>query len=276
MKTVLGLVISARRLGNSELLVKEIMDSVPEPCSRQLIRLTELRIEPCQACYRCLQPGSSCKINDDFNFLISKIMECDALVIGLPVYFLGPHASYKMLADRLLGAGHYAEHTRGKPCVLVIPYGIPGWEGYARVAAVTLPGLLQMRVVDIWQVHAALPGEALLMPENQARARSLGSKLFSGQLYSPARWECPRCGGDLFRLLEGGGIQCPACGAQGTWQTDGEVGFASEGYYRFSREQMEEHFGSWLVEMKDKFRREKERLKRVQEAYRDQNWWVGR
>lgn len=276
MKTVLGLVISARRLGNSELLLKEIMDNVPEQCNKKLIRLTELKLEPCQACYRCLQPGSNCKINDDFNFLIKEIMECDALLIGLPVYFLGPHASYKMLADRLLGAGHYAEHTRGKPCVLVIPYGMPGWEGYARVAAVTLPGLLQMRVVDIWQVQAALPGEALLTPENLTRARALGSKLFSGQVYNAGRWECPGCGGDLFRLQEGGGIQCPACGMQGVWQADGDIRFNSSGYYRFSREQMEEHFGHWLVEMKERFRREKDRIKIVQEEYREHNWWVVR
>lgn len=73
MKKVLGLVVSNRKLGNSEILVKEIMNNIPEECSRELIRLTDLEIKPCQACYRCLQPEKACLVQDDFNFVIKKL-----------------------------------------------------------------------------------------------------------------------------------------------------------------------------------------------------------
>lgn len=74
MKKVLGLVVSNRKLGNSEILVKEIMGNIPEECNRELIRLTDLEIKPCKACYRCLQPDNACPVRDDFNFVIGKIV----------------------------------------------------------------------------------------------------------------------------------------------------------------------------------------------------------
>ncbi len=67
MKKVLGLVVSNRKLGNSEILVKEILSNIPEECNRELIRLTDLEIKPCKACYRCLQPDSDCAVGDNFN-----------------------------------------------------------------------------------------------------------------------------------------------------------------------------------------------------------------
>jgi multimeric flavodoxin WrbA len=87
------------------------MDNIPEECKRELIRLTDLEIKPCKACYRCLQPDNACPIRDDFNFVIEKIRGADALIIGVPVYFLGPHGYYKMLTDRLLGSQNYSQDT---------------------------------------------------------------------------------------------------------------------------------------------------------------------
>lgn len=72
MTKVLGLVIFERRLGNSELMVKEIMVNVPEPRALEIIRLTELNISACKGCYRCLQADLECRLNDDFNFVIKK------------------------------------------------------------------------------------------------------------------------------------------------------------------------------------------------------------
>jgi len=92
MKKILGMVISPRKLGNSEILVKEIMSSIPEKCELQLIRLTDMKIDYCRACYHCLQPDVECPIDDDFNFVMKKIMEASALVIGVPVYLLGLHS----------------------------------------------------------------------------------------------------------------------------------------------------------------------------------------
>ncbi|MGE5398487.1 MAG: flavodoxin family protein [Chitinophagales bacterium] len=274
MKKVLGLVISHRRLGNSEILVKEIMGSIPEDCDRELIRLTDLRIEPCRACYRCLQPDNACPVKDDFNFVIEKIKTADALIIGVPVYFLGPHGYYKMLADRLVGAQNNAKDTQGKPCVIVMPYGTIGWEGYSKAASMVMPRLLRMRLVDCWQVHATLPGESLLKPENIRYARALGRELFSGLEYHPGSRECSFCGSDLFRLLPENQVECPICGARGSLINDGIPDLSNSDYCRFSDQEMDEHFKGWLLETKRRFADEKDHLRKLQKAYTDKSWWI--
>lgn len=273
MKKVLGLVISHRKLGNSEILVKEIMRSIPGEYSLELLRLTDLKIDPCKACYRCLQPDTPCPTKDDFNYVIDKIKSADALIIGLPVYILGPHGYYKMLIDRLLGAENYAQYTEGKPCVIVNSYGLQGWQGYSKAAALTLPRFLRMKVIDCWQVQAALPSESLLNPANLEYARSLGRDLFSNREHAPGIRDCQLCGSDLFRLLPDRKVECPICGAQGVLDSDNQPVFTDSAYYRFSQHAMEEHFKVWLVEMKNKFLAEKDNLKEVQKGYKDLDWW---
>lgn len=274
MKKVLGLVISRRKLGNSELLLKEIMSNIPQECSLELIRLTDLKLESCNACYRCLDPDQECPIEDDFNFVMGKIKEADALILGVPVYILGPHGVYKMLIDRLVGSENYAASTQGKPCILVIPYGARGWEGYAKAAALTLPRFLKMQLVDCWQIHATLPGESLFDADNAAYARNLGVRLFQGKAYQPGVRECPTCGSDLFRLLPGNKVECPICGIQGVLNSDNLPDFTAAGYCRFGNKEMEEHFKVWLVEMKHRFAVERKAIKAVQSGYRDKDWWI--
>lgn len=270
---VLGLVLSHRKLGNSEALVKEIMNSIPEASQLELIRLTNLKIEPCKACYHCLQPDSVCVIKDDFSWVMDKIKQADALVIGVPVYLLGPHAGYKLLTDRLLGATTYAEQTAGKPCILVSPFGAMGWEGYTRAALLVLPRLLQMKVIDCWQVNATLPGEALLTEANIQYARMLGSRVFTGEAFTPREMECVYCGSDIFRLLPDNQIICPICGAQGVIK-GGKPHFAPYADYRFSSQELEEHFNGWVKDMKSRYGKEKENLRGVQRPYLEKNWWI--
>lgn len=273
-KKVLGLVISNRRLGNSEILLKEIMKSIPKECDFELIRLTELRIEPCMACYVCLQDGKECKLKDDFNFVFNKIKQVDALLIGVPIYLLGPHGYYKMLTDRILGSVKMAEFTAGKPCILVIPYGIKGWEGYTRAAVQVLPRLMQMKLIDCWQVEATLPGESLINTGNLEYARRLGERLFKAEGCRPGTRECPFCGSDLFRLCSGRRIECPICGSEGFLQDDNIPAWPDSEQSRFTAANLEEHFNVWLKEMKQKFHEEKDQLKEIQKPYRKDDWWV--
>ncbi|NLW91269.1 MAG: flavodoxin family protein [Syntrophomonadaceae bacterium] len=274
MKKVLGLVVSNRKLGNSEVLVKEIMSNIPEECDRELIRLTDLDIKPCKACYVCLQPEKACPVQDDFNFVIEKIRKADALIIGVPVYFLGPHGYFKMLTDRLVGAQNHAQATRGKPCIIVMPYGSTGWEGYSKAAAIVMPNLLRMKLVDCWQIFATLPGESLLNHDNISYARSLGRELFSGREYQAGSKECPVCGSDLFRLLNENQVECPICGSRGVLRNNGSHEFSIPDHHRFSDQEMDIHFKGWLLEMKDRFLDQKDHLKELQRGYRDMNWWV--
>ena len=54
MKTVLGIVASPRRLGNCEIMAKEISRQIPQPHELKLLRLSDFHIKPCRGCYLCL------------------------------------------------------------------------------------------------------------------------------------------------------------------------------------------------------------------------------
>jgi len=274
MKKVLGLIISQRKLGNSELLVKEIMRSIPFDCNYELIRLTDMNIQSCTACYACLNSDNGCALKDDFNFVMNKINQSDALIIGVPVYLLGPQGCYKVFSDRLVAGFKYAPFTAGKPCIVVVPYGVKGWEGYTKAASLVMPRLLQMKIIDFWPVYATLPGESLMDPANIAYANNLAKRLFKEEAYTPGKRECPYCGSDLFRLHEGDKIECPLCGVEGKLQDDNLPCFPLTNASRFTRDNILEHFDGWVRDMKKKFHKEKAILKEIQKAYRDMDWWI--
>ena len=274
MKKILGLVISHRKLGNCEILVKEIMRSIPGDCEHRLIRVTDLHLESCKACYRCLQPEAGCGAKDDFNFVMDHIKWADALVIGVPVYILGPHGYYKLLQDRLVGAYNYSQYTAGKPCVMAVPYGTIGWTGYTKAAVNIFPRTLEMKVIDTWMVHATLPAESLYNPDNLEYARQLGGKIFSGEQYRPGPQECPQCGSDLFRLLPDRRVECPICNAIGILGDDNRPDFSESGHNRFAHHEIEEHFNEYLADMRGRFKAEKDMIKGLQQDYKEMDWWI--
>ncbi len=274
MRTVLGLVVSNRKLGNSEILVKEIMRNIPGDCHHQLIRVTDLNLESCKACYHCLQPDAGCKTRDDFNFIMDSIKKADAVIIGVPVYILGPHGFYKLMQDRMVGAYNYTKYTAGKPCAIVVPYGTIGWAGYSKAAASIFPRTLEMKVIDTWMVHATLPAESLYNPANLEYARQLGRKIFSGGEYQPGERECPQCGSDLFHLLPGNMIECPICNATGILGDDNIPDFSASVHNRFDPHEIEEHFNEYLAEMRGRFKAEKDMIKGLQQDYKEMDWWI--
>jgi multimeric flavodoxin WrbA len=274
MKKILGLIISHRKLGNSELLVKEIMRNIPHDCRYELIRLTDMKIDSCIACYKCLEFDNGCVKKDDFNFVMNRIKKADALIIGVPVYLLGPHGYYKMLCDRLVSCFKYHPFTAGKPCIVVVPFGVQRWEGYTKTASLVMPHLLQMKIVDYWPVLATLPGESLMNTANLEYAQDLGRSLFTNEPYVPGPRECPYCGSDLFRLLPDNKIECPLCGIEGYLKIDSMPSFPPNQECRLAANNILEHFDGWVRDMKKKFHEEKDELKGIQKGYKDFDWWV--
>jgi multimeric flavodoxin WrbA len=63
---VLGLIGSYRKLGNTEVLVKEALMEVQRLRAEvDVLRLTDFRIEPCKGCMACVFKSEECKIQDD-------------------------------------------------------------------------------------------------------------------------------------------------------------------------------------------------------------------
>ena len=82
MKKILGIVGSPRKLGNCEIMVKEISRHISTQHELSLLRLTEFNVLPCRGCYHCLFKSKNCILEDDFNSILNNITNADAPSMG--------------------------------------------------------------------------------------------------------------------------------------------------------------------------------------------------
>ncbi len=276
---VLALIGSPRKLGNSEILAREMLAALPAETEREMIRLTEFDIRPCRACYACLPAEKGCVIEDDLAFLLDRIKAADAVIIAAPVYFLGAHTSVKAVGDRLISVIANNADYAGKRCVTAVTYGIPGWEGYGREMVLNFARFLHLEVAGSMLVQAASPGEAA-RPEVLAEARALAGRLTGGgaDLSLPGVHTCRDCGGSLLQIAPSGAVRCVMCDARGELKAaDGEVAieFAAGDHERFSPAGKGEH-AALLEEIKRHYIAEREELFRRRKPYGTPDWWVKR
>jgi len=269
MKKVLGIVASPRKIGNSEMMIKEIGKHIPVPCELKLLRLSDFDIKPCRACYTCLFKEEHCVIKDDLHKITEAIAEADGLIVAAPTYFLGANALLKLLLDRGLSFYSYLDRFWGKPSVGIGIAGIDGKEGYTLL---NIRSFLKLTMTDIkmtGMIYGALPGEIFFNEENKQIAAAMGKALFGERLETKAP-SCPLCGGDTFQFIGDNRVKCMLCSNPGTVETkDGRPVFSigRAGHELFlSKEEALQH-RDWLRQMKGRFSEEKSRLKEISSAY---------
>ncbi len=97
---VLGIVCSPRKNGNTEILVKEALDSAHKLGAEiEMIKVSDVNITPCDGCETCDITGE-CKIEDDMQGIYTKLLQSDGIIIGSPVYWWGVTAQAKIIIDR--------------------------------------------------------------------------------------------------------------------------------------------------------------------------------
>jgi len=276
MKQILGIVGSARRLGNSEIMVKAIFRHIDQPCELLLLRLTDFQIESCRGCYQCLFKDGQCVIHDDHQLVLDAIAAADALILAAPTYFLGVHSCLKRFLDRGLTVYGSVDRLWGKPAVGVTIAGIPGMEGNALLG---IDSFLKLMLTDVRQtqiVYGALPGEIFLNDENIGIAKSLADSLFGPAVAKPGPC-CPLCGGDTFRFLGGDQVRCMVCSNTGTIGTDhGSLVMdirPTDHQLFLTRDDVSNH-RDWLIGMKDRFKTMRDRLKPITLDYRKVGRWI--
>lgn len=120
--TVLGLVGSARRQGNTDTLVDLVLEGAASAgAALEKLRLAELGLAPCDGCDRCLERGR-CRHDDDMEALAAKMNAAGVWVLGTPVYWWSPTAQFKTFMDRWYGC-RQAVRFREHRVLLVIPFG---------------------------------------------------------------------------------------------------------------------------------------------------------
>ncbi len=263
MKSVLGVIGSPRRMGNCELLVKEIAARIPEAPALRMVRLVEKDIRPCKACYRCLT--GDCPIEDDFGAVLAALLAADGVIVAAPAYLHGTHSSIQRFLDRGLHFWRHVDALAGKPAVAVATAGMEDGEGFALMGVENFVRASGMALKGRALVKAALPGEALLSDEGKAAAARLAEALFAPGAPRPDGPACTECGGTYFEFRGGNRVYCLMCGSSGTVSADGgamRIETRPPAHSWRGPAAMKAH-GEWLIGMKEKYRRERESLKAI-------------
>ncbi len=65
----------------------------------ELVRAADYRVAGCIECNGCFQTGR-CVVEDQYQELYEKLLACDLLVVGTPVFFMGVPSQLKAVIDR--------------------------------------------------------------------------------------------------------------------------------------------------------------------------------
>jgi multimeric flavodoxin WrbA len=272
MKKVLGIIGSPRKLGNSEIMVKEISRNISVPHELNFLRLQDFTILPCRGCYQCLFKTKGCILDDDLNAVLTALVDADALIVSAPTYFLGLNASVKCFLDRGLSFYSHIEKLWNKPAVGVVATGIRGKEGYSLLGLQSFIKLIFADDKDCRVVYGALPGEVFMDEENMRTAKELASALFGppGEKKGPC---CPQCGGDTFRFMDNNTVRCMLCSNSGKMSVANgrptfEIGKSDHDFFS-SKEEAIRH-KEWLLGMRSRFIQQKKALKEITQQYLNQ------
>ena len=130
----------------------------------------------CIACGKC-KGGDPCIFNDGVNALAARLDECDAFIVGAPIYYAGPGAQSTAFLDRLFYSA--GKKLTGKPAAAVVSCRRGGASaGYDRLHKYF--GINSMPIVtsQYWnQVHGNTPEEVLRDEEGLQTMRTLGENM---------------------------------------------------------------------------------------------------
>lgn len=98
---VIGISGSPRKDGNTEILVRYALEPFREKgWEVSEFFLSTRSIKPCIACEMCADSVICSIRDDDMNYLLDELEDCDALIIGSPAYYRNVTAQLKALFDR--------------------------------------------------------------------------------------------------------------------------------------------------------------------------------
>ncbi len=97
---ILGINGSPRRKGNTETLLRKVLDGARnKDAVVEEIDLNSLVFSPCQECENLRNDGS-CILEDQLQLLYHKTEEADIVIVASPIFFGSVSAQTKMMIDR--------------------------------------------------------------------------------------------------------------------------------------------------------------------------------
>lgn len=138
MPEIMGICGSARKKGNTAMLLQEVLRSTG--MESELIFLSDLSIGFCTGCLSCRENKGTCPKDDDMRMLFDKAISSRALVLGSPNYYYDVSGLMKNMIDRSIAwcyfgigedtgtAWHGWRPFAGKVCGLVVAQAAYGGE----------------------------------------------------------------------------------------------------------------------------------------------------
>ena len=98
MPEIIGICGSARKKGNTALLLKEVLQATG--MESELIFLSDLTIGFCTGCLVCRKNRGKCPQEDDMQVVLDKALLSKAIVLGSPNYYYDVSGLMKNMIDR--------------------------------------------------------------------------------------------------------------------------------------------------------------------------------
>ena len=98
MPEIIGICGSARKKGNTALLLQEVLQATG--MQSELIFLSDLSIGFCTGCLSCRENQGACPKDDDMRVLLDKVLSAKAVVLGSPNYYYDVSGLMKNMIDR--------------------------------------------------------------------------------------------------------------------------------------------------------------------------------
>jgi len=171
---------SPRRNGNTFLALTEIANALQtEGIDSEIAHIGVKPVRGCIACTQCkANANNRCVFDDDIcNAISEKMRDCDALIVGSPVYYGQPNGTVLSLVQRMLFSA--GEYFSGKPvaCVAVCRRG----GATAALQTLNMPfQLLNMPIVtsQYWNiVYGQKEGEAAMDAEGLQTMRTMAKNM---------------------------------------------------------------------------------------------------
>lgn len=119
-KKIVVITGSPRKNGNS-LAMTETFIQAAEARGHIITRFDAAikNVGGCRACETCFKTGKACSFDDDFNTIAPAILEADAVVFTMPVYWYSIPAQIKSVIDKLFSFVVGGKDIAGKECALI-------------------------------------------------------------------------------------------------------------------------------------------------------------
>jgi multimeric flavodoxin WrbA len=97
---------SPRKNWNTHILLRKCLEGAKETGAEiELVNLYDIQFKGCTSCFICKLKGNSvskCAMKDEITIFLQKICECDALILGSPIYFSSVTGEMRSFMERLL------------------------------------------------------------------------------------------------------------------------------------------------------------------------------